>query len=168
MGIANVHVTGQYHEVRILNGTAPYYAFNSSGAINRSDGYSVQFNPPSDERLKTNIAPTDTDALSKIMALEVVKFNWIEETPAPEPTHSIAETKIGKAGAHVPIGFIAQRVGVVIPEAETVTNVMSRDASVPSDLHGVDVGSMIPYLVRAIQQQQAQINELKALLGGKS
>jgi hypothetical protein len=39
---------------------------------------------------------------------------------------------------------------------------------VPSDLHGVDVGSMIPYLVRAIQQQQAQINELKALLGGKS
>ena len=168
MGLQNVHVASQYQECRIVASNSNYFAMKGDGNISRSsDGATVQFNPPSDERIKTNILPTATDALAKILALEVVQFNWIaatpmEPTPAPEdPTVvPVGKVRMSDPGGHVSIGFVAQRVGSIIPEAETVMNITPEDPAVPQDLHGVDTVALIPYLVRAIQQQQALIADL--------
>jgi hypothetical protein len=171
MGITNVHVAGQYAEVRVM-GAGLYWGFNSSGAINRNDGWSVQFNPPSDARIKRNIAPTQVDALATLGALEVVQFNWMETAPpAPAPASEeetikpLTKANLKSSGAFVPLGFVAQQVGSVVPAWETITNVMPEDPNVPTDLHGVDQAAMVPYLVRAIQQQQELIVALQNRLG---
>lgn len=106
---------------------------------------SMEFEAVSDRRIKENIEPL-VGSLEKIKALNPVNFN-VKGTD-------------GKTD-----GFIAQEFEQVFPEAVTKT-----DNGEGNELpEGVSPWSMtqdrlIPHLVKAIQEQQAQIEELKAKL----
>lgn len=103
----------------------------------------------SDERLKKNVSEI-SGALDIIMRLRGVRFYW-------RPTN---ERKVG-ANLSLPVneaqlGFIAQEVEKVVPEA--VVKPGRGDASI----YGLNQESLIPVLVQAIKEQQAEIEQLRA------
>jgi hypothetical protein len=95
----------------------------------------------SDARYKRNIAPME-NALEAVLRLRGVMFDWRrEEFP-----------KMGfRAGRQV--GFLAQEVEAVLPE------VVHTNAD---GYKTVAYGKVVPLLVEAMKQQQAQIEALKA------
>jgi len=105
----------------------------------------VAYGSPSDVSLKQNIKPIE-DALEKVLELEGVSFDWIEETEVNSLT-----------GIKEDLGFIAQQVQKVIPK-------LVRENS-NGKLSLRDKG-ITPYLVEAIKEQQKQIEELKTLING--
>lgn len=91
----------------------------------------------SDARLKTNIRPLGGSGLDRVMALRPVAFDWKATSTASE-------------------GFIAQDVEKVIPmavqlEKSSGTYLLNREA-------------LIPWMVKALQEQQAEIVELRSKL----
>ena len=91
----------------------------------------------SDNRLKTNIQPID-NCLDKVMKLNSVYFNWTD----PERS------------SHRNIGLIAQNVQEVVPELVNTSD----------EYLSVNYAQMVSVLIGAIQEQQKQIDELKAKL----
>jgi hypothetical protein len=91
----------------------------------------------SDIRLKTNIQPI-TSSIDIINRLNPVTFNWKTNEGTPPIT-----------------GFIAQEVQQVLPNIVYDTN---PDEDV--DLLSLDTTQMIPYLVRAMQEQNKMLVEL--------
>jgi len=92
----------------------------------------------SDERLKTNIHPLG-ESLSAVMALRPVSYDW-------------------KANGAHSVGFTAQDVQRVLPGLVTQQG----------DYLMLSETGLIPYLVKAIQSQQAEIDELKRASAGRS
>jgi hypothetical protein len=86
----------------------------------------------SDMRLKTNVVSV-SDALSKVMDLNGVYFNWKK---TPDTDHQI--------------GFLAQEVEKVLPE------VVVKDAA---GNYGLAYGSITALLVNAMKEQQQQLVE---------
>ena len=95
----------------------------------------------SDASLKENIRDLET-GLSEVMALRPRRFDWIEET---------------KLGTKDIAGFIAQEVEPIMPDL-----VSESKYSLEETKKSVRMGDMIPTLVKAIQEQQTIINDLKA------
>jgi hypothetical protein len=106
----------------------------------------------SDVRLKRNIVSIES-GLDKVMQLNPVKFNWIEK---------FVESEQGKDM----LGFIAQEVLPHIPEAVESfgESDLYIDGVVIEKPLRINEKFIIPVLVKAIQEQQTQINELKALI----
>ena len=103
----------------------------------------------SDERLKKNIQQI-TDAVSLVERLRGVRYQW--RTPT--------ERTVGKT-MNLPenqpqIGFVAQEVQSVVPEA------VAARKSGAEEILGVANGTLIPVLVEAIKEQQAEIEQLRA------
>lgn len=98
----------------------------------------------SDRRVKKDILDLPS-ALPSIRSLRPVSFNYdIEKLPLnPDQAENRA-------------GFIAQEVLNVLP------NLVSYDSA--ADLYSLDYISLIPYLTKAIQEQDAQIQQQQALL----
>lgn len=111
------------------------------------------YNTSSDYRLKENVSPM-TGAVEQLMKVNPVTFNWKID---------------GSAGQ----GFIAHELQEVFPEAVTgekdgtkVIEVLDEngdvaDTKVVPDYQGVDSSFLIPTLVKAVQELQAQIDELR-------
>ncbi len=98
------------------------------------DVQAASFIYSSDQRLKTNIQPLADNTLEKVKQIQPVTFNW-------------------KTGGDKEIGFIAQDVEKYYPELVT-TN--------PSTgMKGMEYGNMTAVLLKAIQEQQTQIDQLK-------
>lgn len=91
----------------------------------------------SDLRLKENIKDV-VNGIDTILKLKPKHFDYID-------------------GVKNNLGFIAQDVQKVIPEAVSITDKNT-------GYLGLKTEFIIPYLVKAIQEQQAQINELKQLI----
>jgi hypothetical protein len=129
---------------------------DSSGNIGAPSGTNI-YNA-SDIRLKQNVA-TITDGLNKIMGLNPVKFNWINNFVEDENDKDM-------------LGFVAQEVQNIIPEAVENfggSSIIVGETIVENPLR-VNEKFIIPVLVKAIQELkatndnlQAQINELKAI-----
>ena len=103
----------------------------------------------SDIRLKQNIS-TITNGLSKINALNPVKFNWIHNF---EPTENEKDL----------LGFIAQEVQNIIPEAvENFGNnsIIVGETVIENPLR-VNEKFIIPVLVKAIQELTARVQYLE-------
>jgi len=102
----------------------------------------------SDRRLKTDIVQLDY-GLDTVMAMQPKRYKFIET---------------GK----VDIGFIAQELRDVVPEAVSGAEVEFSDNDTPQEraekILGVGKETLIPVLVKAIQEQQAIITQLKARL----
>jgi len=95
----------------------------------------------SDERLKENIKDLET-GLNEVLALKPRRFDWVEDEKVP--TKNIA-------------GFIAQEVETVLPDL-----IGSYEHDRIDNAKSLKMGDMIPTLVKAIQEQQTIIEDLKA------
>jgi hypothetical protein len=112
------------------------------GGIVGNGASNVQFAALSDARDKTNIQPIN-GSLDKVLALKPSSFDWIADN------------------SHVNAGFIAQEVQTVFPEF-VVDNMANEGQPQRFGLTGGMTGGIIPHLVKAIQEQQTIINDLKA------
>jgi hypothetical protein len=99
---------------------------------------------PSDIALKEDITVIG-DALARILSIRGVSFNW------GNLQHSIPVRKTGRD-----FGVIAQDVADVFPELVAT--------HAESGLLMVDYQGLVPVLIEAIRQQQAQLDELRSLL----
>ena len=124
---------------------------------------SGDFNDTSDENLKENILSLDSGSgITIIKALKPRKFDW-----KPQLGHGDSDDsdRLNK------IGFIAQEVETVIPTAvsgedfETHTYYDSDDSEWKTQVMGkksVNSTAIVSYLVKAIQEQQVIIDNLKS------
>ena len=136
-GTANLHLTKR----TAISGDA-YVRFTVAGANHGtiiSTGGGVQYNTTSDVRLKENIKPTHY-GVGDLMKIEVKDYNYISNKQVPVT------------------GFIAQQLYEVFPSAVTVGG-----KDVKTNPWSVDYAKVTPLLVKAIQDQQKQIENLNAL-----
>jgi len=143
------HVSGS------ASGTSyTYFAYNASaiGSITQTGTTAVLYNTTSDYRLKTDVTPL-ANGLSTIQALNPVNFTWVDGRPDD--------------------GFLAHELQTVIPncvtgEKDAVETVDDLDADgkvigtkeVPK-YQQIDNSGVIPFLVKAIQEQQNLITTLQ-------
>lgn len=123
--------------------TANRYAYfpNSSGTI-------AWFS--SSRRVKKNIRNMTEEEAQKILDLDVIKFDYKDDWCGGEKNRS---------------GFIAEDVMDILPETVQVSK--NYDPNLPVDEEynfppEMDYQRFVPYLVKMVQMQQEQINELKA------
>ena len=114
---------------------------NSSKGNIACGSSSTAFNTSSDYRLKENVE-TLKDGLTRLGQLKPVQFNWITDGELSE-------------------GFIAHEVDEVFPCAVSGEK-DAVDGEGNIDSQQMDYGRITPLLVKAIQEQQEQIEELKA------
>ena len=122
--------TGQLQEFR-YNGTVV-------GSISYNGSLTL-YNQTSDQRLKENIVDANT-ALTTIAKIKIRAFDWIESK-----THE----------AH---GIIAQELQEIAPQCVT-QGTDNEDGSIKHPWQ-VDTSPLVPMLIKAIQEQQAMIEEL--------
>ena len=99
----------------------------------------VAYNTSSDRDLKNNIVDASSQ-LDTIKAIQVREYDW-------------------KIDSHHDLGVIAQELYELIPNV--VTKGVESDDNGRSMPWSVDYGRLTPYLVKAIQEQQEQIETLK-------
>jgi hypothetical protein len=124
----------------ILFGTETSFAARGGISYNRGAGQ-VAYNTTSDQRLKENITDASS-ALPKVNSISIKSFDWKE------------------TGNHVDFGVIAQELITVAPECVT-EGIDNEDGSIKSPWQ-VDTAALVPVLVKAIQEQQAIITDLKS------
>ena len=117
-------------------------AAQAMGGIVGNGATNVQFISLSDVREKENIEPI-TGSLNKVVALNPVEFDWKQ------------------TGEHITAGFIAQEVESLFPEY-VVDNVANAGEEERKGLTGGMSAGFIAHLVKAIQEQQTIITDLKA------
>lgn len=103
----------------------------------------------SDKRLKKDVSPI-SDALSVVERLNPVEYRW----------RAVDERTVGKA-LDLPVGkrevgFIAQEVADVLPEAVTAPKKGT------DGVYSLQEEAMIPLLVQAMKEQQVEIEQLKS------
>ena len=108
----------------------------------RVKGDIVGFENFSDRALKENIQPY-SGGLEKVMKLNPVTFEW----------------KSGREGQEV--GLIAQEVEEIVPQV--VKEQQKMDEGI---FKTVDYDKLVAVLIKSIQEQQDQINELKSIVDG--
>ena len=145
---------------------------NSSGNVGigtSTPGYTLQVNGSaagssawinlSDARLKTNVE-TISGALDIVKHLRGVRFQWLPDNKR--------ESQVGNTPTLAPdevhVGFIAQEVEAVAPEAV----VPPKKKGAGSAYYGLKEADLIPFLVEAIKEQQAEIEQLHAMLASRT
>jgi hypothetical protein len=137
------------HPVTISTNDTKRFTVDASGNIGAPTGTNI-YNA-SDERLKQNIS-TLSNSLDVINGLNPVQFNWID---------NFEESENGKNL----YGFVAQEVQDVFPDAVEsfgTGNAIEVDGTVIEDPLTVRDKFFIPVLVKAIQEQQTIIDDLKS------
>ena len=133
-----------YYLRDITNAVYRFYV-TSGGTINATN---TTISAISDVRLKENITDLEI-GLEAIMALRPRKFDWKKES--------------GNDGKNVR-GFIAQEFEQVFPDLIDESINPSPEGEEPYKQIRQD---LIPVLVKAVQEQQAQIEELKKIVATK-
>jgi hypothetical protein len=131
-----------------------------------TDGTNTSYNTSSDYRLKENVVEVD-DAIERVNKLKPCRFNFISD---PEK---------------IVDGFLAHEVQEVVPEAicgekdaveekeyEITPAVLDDDGNVVTEAEmgtrevpkyqGIDQSKLVPLLTKAIQEQQALIEDLRS------
>lgn len=115
----------------------------TAGTIAHNGATTVAYNTSSDYRMKENVQPM-TGALNKVALLKPVTYKWKEEFG-------------GEDGQ----GFIAHELADICPQAVSgEKDAVNEDGSIKAQ--GIDTSFLVATLTAAIQEQQAQIEELKA------
>ena len=144
-GSTGVNGDGTTYGVYGVGGTYGVYGYSYGGSYGiYCAGYNGALcggNQPwtnsSDARLKTNITPVSpATALAKVEALQGVTFNW-----KSDPTGQLN------------LGFIAQQVKPIVPE------VIGKD---PNGYYTMEYAPLTALLTGAVQEQQKEIDSLKA------
>lgn len=147
----NQPAMGYYHSIDEFGPNNNNAIQLGSSGFRWSEIWSVNgLNQSSDRRLKKNIAPL-AYGLEAIMNMEPVSYKW------------------KKGNADNQLGFIAQDMEEVIPEVvshhimtpEQLTIVKTEGREPSEDMYAMNYAKLIPVLVKAIQEQQEQIQVLK-------
>ena len=125
-----------YHVFSTVNNSYNFYV-NCAGTIYSTN---TSISSLSDERFKENIVDIDT-GLTEVMSLKPRKFDWKDGNGKDIKNDT---------------GFIAQEVETVLPDL--IDGFMHNDLD---DAKSIKMGDMIPTLVKAIQEQQTIIDDLK-------
>jgi len=107
------------------------------GQVTCANGTQVSYGVSSDERLKENIVDASSQ-LDTIKNIKVREFDW-------------------KVNGYHEVGMIAQELHTVIPSV-----VQQGGDDIDEEVWGVDYGKLTPYLVKALQEQQTIIDDLKS------
>jgi hypothetical protein len=109
------------------------------GGILNNNNTAVSYNTTSDRRLKENIVDTSM-GLGQLMKMQVRDFNFMSDP---------SKTRVQ--------GFIAQELYEVYPQAVTVGGTNPKEKP-----WAVDYGHITPLLVKSAQDEQIEIEQLKA------
>lgn len=141
--MAASNTSGAMNANRADAGTFSYLQVNNGtvGSIS-TNGTTTSFNTTSDYRLKENVVPLD-HAIDRLMSLIPHRFNF----------KSDKKNTID--------GFLAHEVSIAVPEAVTGKKdaVDSGGKIIPQQL---DYSKLVPLMVKAIQEQQKEIEELRS------
>lgn len=102
----------------------------------------------SSKRYKDNIKPMTDEEAKKILDVDVVSFDYKEELG------------MGERDTYNRMGVIAEDTEKIIPTAVIQKEI---DGEMVAD--SVDYSRFVPYLIKMVQDQQKEIEELKAKLG---
>jgi hypothetical protein len=141
--LANQSYTVVFKTPGVASATTVYQFFGD-GTANKTGGGS--WGSTSDSRLKENVTPL-TGALDKITSLNPVSYTW-KLAKANDPT----------------VGFIAQEVQAVIPNAVTSHKPTTEESQFIKD-QTLTIGwqnDMTAYLVGAIKELKAELDAAKA------
>jgi hypothetical protein len=132
--------TGAINTYHVYNTSVAAYRFyvSRAGQINAT---STSIAGISDISLKENIRDLET-GLPEILALKPRRFDWKEETQLEQKNVA---------------GFIAQELEEVLPEL-----VYEYKYNETETKKSIKMGDILPTLVKAVQEQQTIIDELKA------
>ena len=120
------------------------FGYNNGGigSITQNGTTAVLYNTTSDYRLKNNVASIQ-NALATVEALNPVSFTWVDGRPDD--------------------GFLAHEIQAIIPNCVTGEKDAVNEDGTPK-YQQMDNSGVIPFLVKAIQEQQALITDLQARL----
>jgi len=125
--------------LNMSNGSSnPHVQFRSDGGNTgniSTNGSAVSYNASSDYRLKENVIPLK-DGLDRLNKLNPVQFDWKKSQETDE-------------------GFIAHEVQEIVPY-------VVKGEKDGEEIQTMDYGKLTPLLVKAIQEQQAQIDALQS------
>jgi len=143
--IVTTGATGTLTLIKDVSGSASvllnYYSGTYVGGIDMSNT-ATSFPTSSDLRLKKNIQNSES-ALDKVNNIRIVSHDW----------------KIDDS--HVEYGVIAQELESIAPQAVKKGD----DGEEVVETWAVDYSKLVPMLTKAIQEQQAIIEQLKAKVG---
>ena len=140
--------------------------FNAKNASN--------WDTTSDERIKTNVKPLEDGAIDKIKALRPVTFdytddwaehkNWHKITNTPGETeaehYNITDHGIDEEKQKGQIGWIAQEYKNVFPKDVGIDEEIVGETKY-EDFHSLNPESVVPTLVKALQEAVAKIDALE-------
>ena len=125
------------------NNTNSYHYIAATGGADKFYVYgNGTYTSVSDKKLKKNISKVTDTYLDKVLGLNIVNYNWNEQ----------------EDGSPLELGMIAQEVEELIPSIVHEGR-KQEDGNI---YKGIQVSSLPYILIKAIQEQQAQIEELKA------
>jgi len=116
-----------------------YKAGDLKGTFSAADGI---YSPASDRRLKTNITPIEENILEKVKQLKPARYHFKD--------HAEGERQYG---------LIAQEVQQVFPELTPVIESVADGGE--KDTLGMSYMELVPILVKAIQEQQTDLEALR-------
>ncbi len=157
---------GVYGNASNSGGSAAYGVYGTaSGATNNyglycsgNGVYTGTWTQSSDLKLKKNIKPL-AGALDKIMLLQPKEYEMRREE---FPSMNLSEGK--------QFGLIAQDLEKIFPEmVHTISHPINTEKGKETNMEfkGIDYISLIPVLIEAIQEQQKEIEALKAIINSK-
>jgi hypothetical protein len=111
------------------------------GEIRQSSATSVAYETASDKRLK-NIIGTSQKGLFDLMKIKIYDYTFKSD-----------------AGKNVQTGFMAQELYDIFPQA--VSKPRNNNETAEKDPWMVDYGRVTPLIIKAVQEQQLMIEELK-------
>jgi len=117
-----------------------------TGVIQDVSG-TMAYQSSSDSRLKENVEPM-TEGLTEVLAMNPVKFNWKD---------IVTENKTVDMESAESRGFLAQELNEEYPWAVSEGGEDEKEKP-----WSVDYGKLTPILVKAIQEQQTIIDDLKS------
>ncbi len=136
--------------------TDPSYRLDVNGDVR-----AVSYITVSDERLKKNIAPlSGAESLEKITSLKAMRYTYdtdqsVRVEPLLEGETAYDQKIVDTDPDRLRIGFLAQQVKEILPEAVQT----DKDGYL-----GIDYTLLVPLLVEALKEQQAQIQQLSEKL----
>ena len=153
--IGGIKITDNLYD----KGTVTFYVSNYATNLIGSGANATVYLPTSSgtialasssRRIKKNIRAITEEEAQKLLDIDVVKFDYKEGWGDGKKNHA---------------GFIAEDVQKIIPETVIVNK--NYDPNLPIDVEcnfppEMDYQRFVPYLVKMVQMQQKEINELKA------
>ncbi len=145
-----------YATINSSSSTGAKYAGYFAGNVFTTGSYL-----PSDARLKSALQPSES-VLDKVMHLQIANYSYLHEQ---------------YPGLNLPTGnrtgFVAQNVATLMPElvnqaTQPATTKEEEEAGMPQaeavHFQAVDYAGMVPYLTKAMQEQQAMIEQQQQLI----